>query len=39
MKEVWVLDIRDHCRAAGVAVVFKQWGGVQKCRNGRELEG
>ena len=35
----WVLDIRDQCRAAGVAFFFKQWGGVFKSRTGRELEG
>jgi protein gp37 len=39
MKEEWVIEIRDQCRAAGVPFFFKQWGGVQKCRNGRELEG
>jgi protein gp37 len=39
MKEEWVLDIRDQCCAAGVAFFFKQWGGVQKCRNGRDLKG
>jgi protein gp37 len=39
MKEEWVLDVRDQCRAAGVAFFFKQWGGVQKCRNGRKLKG
>jgi protein gp37 len=35
----WVTDIRDQCRKAGVAFYFKQWGGVFKKRNGRELEG
>jgi len=39
MREEWVLDIRDQCRAAGVAFFFKQWGGVFKSRTGRELEG
>ena len=39
MKEAWVLDIRDQCRAAGVAFFFKQWGGVQKGRAGRLLRG
>ncbi|MGA1997713.1 MAG: phage Gp37/Gp68 family protein [Bryobacteraceae bacterium] len=35
----WVADIRDRCVSAGVAFFFKQWGGVQKKRTGRELEG
>jgi protein gp37 len=39
IQEAWVLDIRDQCRAAGVAFFFKQWGGVQKSRTGRLLEG
>ncbi|MGI8857027.1 MAG: DUF5131 family protein [Thermomicrobiales bacterium] len=39
MNPAWVIDIRDQCRQAGVAFFFKQWGGVQKKRAGRELEG
>jgi protein gp37 len=35
----WVIDIRDHCRAAGVPFFFKQWGGINKKRPGRKLEG
>ncbi|HWB85599.1 MAG TPA: phage Gp37/Gp68 family protein [Bryobacteraceae bacterium] len=35
----WVTDIRDQCVKAGVAFFFKQWGGVQKKKSGRELEG
>jgi protein gp37 len=35
----WVTDIRDQCVDAGVAFFFKQWGGVQKKKTGRELEG
>ena len=35
----WVTDIRDQCVAAHVPFFFKQWGGVQKKRAGRELEG
>ncbi len=35
----WVTDIRDQCMSAGVAFFFKQWGGVQKKRTGRDLEG
>ncbi len=39
MQEAWVRSLRDQCVAAGVAFFFKQWGGVQKHRTGRELEG
>lgn len=39
MLSNWVIDIRQQCTDAGVAFFFKQWGGVQKKRNGRELEG
>ena len=35
----WVTDIRDQCAGAGVAFFFKQWGGVQKKKTGRVLEG
>jgi protein gp37 len=35
----WITDIRDQCKAAGVAFFFKQWGGVNKKRTGRTLEG
>lgn len=39
MDERWVIAIRDQCREAGVPFFFKQWGGVQKSKRGRELEG
>ncbi|MCU6797984.1 phage Gp37/Gp68 family protein [Paenibacillus sp. WQ 127069] len=39
MEEQWVLDIRDQCLEQNVAFFFKQWGGVQKHRTGRILEG
>jgi len=35
----WILDIRDQCSRAEVPFFFKQWGGVQKKRTGRTLEG
>jgi protein gp37 len=35
----WVTGIRDQCIKAGVAFFFKQWGGVQKKKTGRTLEG
>jgi protein gp37 len=39
MRESWVLDIRDQCNAAHIPFFFKQWGGVNKKRAGRLLEG
>jgi protein gp37 len=39
MAEEWVVDIRDQCQAAGVPFFFKQWGGVNKKRAGRALQG
>jgi protein gp37 len=39
IRPEWVTDIRDQCRRAGVAFFFKQWGGVNKKKTGRELEG
>jgi protein gp37 len=39
LQPAWVADVRDQCQRAGVAFFFKQWGGVQKKRHGRELDG
>lgn len=39
MDAKWVTEIRDQCSAAGVAFFFKQWGGPNKKRTGRILEG
>ena len=39
MHPDWVKSIRNQCGVAGVAFFFKQWGGVQKGRTGRILEG
>ncbi len=39
MEEDWVLGIRDQCLAVGLPFFFKQWGGVQKKRTGRLLQG
>jgi protein gp37 len=39
MKKEWVEAIRDECRAANTLFFFKQWGGVQKGRYGRTLDG
>ncbi|MCC5934807.1 MAG: phage Gp37/Gp68 family protein [Balneolales bacterium] len=37
MKPEWVIDIKEQCEKAGVAFFFKQWGGRNKKKNGREL--
>jgi protein gp37 len=39
MDEQWVINIREQCRKARVPFFFKQWGGVQKSKHGRELDG
>ena len=39
MDSAWVRDIRRQCNKARVPFFFKQWGGVQKKRNGRDLDG
>src|SRR5690606_33058146 len=39
MELEWVTDLRDQSQRANVAFFFKQWGGVQKKRTGRQLEG
>ncbi|BAY98223.1 phage Gp37Gp68 family protein [Tolypothrix tenuis PCC 7101] len=39
MKSEWVRDIREQCIQAHVPFFFKQWGGVQKKKNGRVLDG
>ncbi|MFA4835087.1 MAG: phage Gp37/Gp68 family protein [Dehalococcoidia bacterium] len=39
MHPSWVTDIRDQCQRAGVPLFFKQWGGTNKKKAGRELEG
>jgi protein gp37 len=39
MDPRWVTDLRDQCLRADVPFFFKQWGGVQKKRNGRKLDG
>jgi protein gp37 len=39
MDADWVLDIMDQCSAANVAFFFKQWGGTNKKKTGRMLNG
>ena len=35
----WVLDIQQRCNKKGVAFFFKQWGGTNKKKTGRSLNG
>lgn len=39
MKEEWVIEIKDKCLEFDVPFFFKQWGGVNKKKRGRLLEG
>jgi protein gp37 len=39
MDPEWVLDIRDQCIDNQAPFFFKQWGGFNKKKNGRLLEG
>lgn len=39
MKKDWVVSILRQCREQDVRFFFKQWGGVQKGRRGRKLNG
>ena len=39
MERGWVEDVRDQCIRQGVSFFFKQWGGTNKKKTGRELEG
>lgn len=39
IKIEWVTEIRDQCLEANVPFFFKQWGGVNKKKNGKQLEG
>lgn len=39
MEEEWVLEIREQCCANKVPFFFKQWGGTNKKKAGRLLEG
>ena len=39
MNPEWVRDIRDQCTSQGVAFHFKQWGGANKKKTGRMLDG
>ena len=39
LARAWVEDVRDQCCRAGVPFFFKQWGGTNKKRAGRAIDG
>jgi len=39
MKEEWVTDIKNQCISSNTPFFFKQWGGTNKKKTGRLLEG
>jgi len=39
LEKEWVTSIQQQCEHAGVPFFFKQWGGIQKSKAGRELNG
>jgi protein gp37 len=39
VERAWVTQIRDQCAESGIPFFFKQWGGINKQRSGRLLDG
>jgi len=39
IKASWVRNVREQCEKQNVSFFFKQWGGVNKKKNGRTLDG
>ena len=39
MKREWVIEIKNQCVEADVPFFFKQWGGTNRTKAGRKLEG
>ncbi len=39
MQRSWVVNIRNQCQEAKVPFFFKQWGGTNKKKSGRDLDG
>jgi protein gp37 len=39
IEKKWVMDIKSQCKKADVAFFFKQWGGTNKKKSGRLLNG
>ena len=39
IKKEWIYEIKDKCQSLNIAFFFKQWGGVNKKKSGRLLDG
>ncbi len=39
IKKEWVIKIKDICEINNIPFFFKQWGGINKKKNGKELDG
>jgi protein gp37 len=39
IEKSWVIEIRNKCREKKIPFFFKQWGGLNKKKAGRQLEG
>jgi len=39
VKKEWVLELKDLCEKESIAFFFKQWGGINKKKSGRLLDG
>ncbi len=39
IKKEWVLEVKEKCEKENIPFFFKQWGGVNKKKNGRLLDG
>ena len=39
VQSSWVIELRDLCQKGGIPFFFKQWGGFNKKKRGRELDG
>jgi len=39
MEKNWVIEIRNQCQMQNIPFFFKQWGGVNKKKSGRLLDG
>ncbi len=39
IKKEWILEVKEKCEKDNIPFFFKQWGGVNKKKNGRLLDG
>ena len=39
VRPEWVIEIRDQCQCSATPFFFKQWGGLNKKKSGRKLQG